>query len=150
MIEPPPPHNLLTGKTVLITASAGVGIGLATAKRCMDEGATVVISDKHERRLAETAKELGVLGVPCDVTVEEDVQRLFDTAVNEHGRVDVAVNNAGLGATVNVADMTDATWDAVLAVSLTGTMRCTRAALRHMIPRGSGAIVNISSILGWR
>ncbi|MGZ4128190.1 MAG: SDR family oxidoreductase [Actinomycetota bacterium] len=150
MIEPPPPHNLLAGKTVLITASAGVGIGLATAKRCMDEGATVVISDKHERRLAETAKELGVLGVPCDVTVEEDVQRLFDTAVNEHGRVDVAVNNAGLGATVNVADMTDETWDAVLAVSLTGTMRCTRAALRHMIPRGSGAIVNISSILGWR
>lgn len=150
MIEPPPPHGLLKDKVVVVTASAGAGIGLATARRCLEEGATVVISDKHERRLAETAKELGVLGVPCDVTVEEDVQRLYDTAAREHGRIDVAVNNAGLGATANVVDMADETWDAVLAVGLTGTMRCTRAALRHMVPQGSGVIVNISSILGWR
>jgi 3-oxoacyl-[acyl-carrier protein] reductase len=150
MPEPTKPHELLEGKVVLVTASAGAGIGVATARRCQEEGATVVISDKHEKRLAETAKELKVLGVSCDVTVEEDVQRLFDSAAQEHGRIDVAVNNAGLGATADVVDMPDETWDAVMAVSLTGTMRCTRAALRHMIPRKTGAIVNISSVLGWR
>jgi len=150
MPEPVPPHALLDGKVVLVTASAGAGIALATARRCQEEGATVVISDKHEKRLAETAKELGVLGIPCDVTVEDDVQRLFDAAVKAHGRVDVAVNNAGLGATANLLDMDDETWNAVLNVGLTGTMRCTRAALHHMIPRGTGAIINISSIIAWR
>jgi 3-oxoacyl-[acyl-carrier protein] reductase len=150
MPEPTKPHALLEGKVVLVTAAAGAGIGVATAKRCQEEGATVVISDKHERRLAETAKELGVLGVPCDVTVEEDVQRLFDAAVNEHGRIDVAVNNAGLGGTANIVDMTDEQWSAVVHVTLGGTFRCTRAAMRHMIPRGSGVIVNMSSVLGWR
>src|SRR5215211_3429301 len=99
----PPAHGLLAGRTVLVTASAGTGIGFATARRCAEEGATVVLSDRHERRLGESADELAELvgqrplTVPCDVTVEEDVQRLFDAAVTEHGRVDVAVNNAGLG-----------------------------------------------------
>src|SRR5437660_5200047 len=150
MPEAPPAHDLLKGKVVLITAAAGAGIGLATAKRCLEEGATVVISDKHERRLEETASELGVLGIPADVTQETDVQRLFDAAVAEYGRIDVAVNNAGLGGTANIIDMTDVQWNIVLDVTLNGTFRCTRAALRHMIPRGSGVIVNISSVLGWR
>jgi 3-oxoacyl-[acyl-carrier protein] reductase len=150
MPEAPPTHDLLKGKIVLITAAAGAGIGLATAKRCLQEGATVVISDKHERRLEETAKELGVLGVPADVTKEEDVQRLFDTAVREHGHIDIAVNNAGLGGTANIIDMTDVQWNIVLDVTLNGTFRCTRAALRHMVPRGSGVIINMSSVLGWR
>ena len=152
----PEGHRLLEDKVVTVTAAAGTGIGFATARRCAEEGATVVISDAHERRLGESADELAeLLGgrpltVPCDVTVEEDVQRLFDTAVAEHGRVDVAVNNAGLGGTVALVDMTDEQWDAVLDVTLGGTMRCTRAALRHMVPRGSGVIVNNASILGWR
>src|SRR2546423_9212406 len=99
-------HDLLAGKRVVVTAAAGTGIGFATARRCVEEGATVVISDKHERRLAESAAELGVLGVPCDVTVEDDVQRLFDRASAEMGGLDVVVNNAGLGGTANVVDMT--------------------------------------------
>ena len=150
MPDAPLPHELLKGKIVLVTAAAGAGIGLATAKRCIEEGATVVISDKHERRLEETAAELGVLGIPADVTQETDVQRLFDAAVAEYGRIDVAVNNAGLGGTANIIDMTDVQWNIVLDVTLNGTFRCTRAALRHMVPRGSGVIVNISSVLGWR
>jgi 3-oxoacyl-[acyl-carrier protein] reductase len=150
MPEPVPGHNLLEGKIVLITAAAGAGIGVATAKRCLEEGATVIISDKHERRLEETASELGVLGVPADVTQEDDVHRLFDTAVSEYGRLDVAVNNAGLGGTANIVDMTDVQWQIVLDVTLNGTFRCTRAALRHMIPRGAGVIINMSSVLGWR
>jgi 3-oxoacyl-[acyl-carrier protein] reductase len=151
----PPPHALLAGKTVVVTAAAGTGIGLATARRCVEEGARVVLSDVHERRLDAAADELAKLGarplaVPCDVTKEEDVQRLFERATAEHGAVDVLVNNAGLGGTANVADMSDEQWSRVLDVTLTGTFRCTRAALRHMMPRRTGVIVNNASVLGWR
>ena len=105
----PPGHGLLSGKIVVITAAAGTGIGFATAKRCVDEGATVVISDAHERRLGEAADALSSLpgstgerplAVPCDVTDETQVQRLYDAAVERHGHFDVAVNNAGLGGQV--------------------------------------------------
>jgi 3-oxoacyl-[acyl-carrier protein] reductase len=147
----PESHGLLAGKTVLITAAAGTGIGLATAKRCVEEGATVAISDKHDRRLAQSAEELGgVLGVPCDVTNEDEVQAMFDRVVDELGHLDVLVNNAGLGGTASLLEMTDDQWNAVLDVTLNGTFRCTRAALRYMVPRGSGVIVNNASVLGWR
>jgi 3-oxoacyl-[acyl-carrier protein] reductase len=152
----PPAHALLQGRTVLVTAAAGTGIGFATAKRCAEEGAVVAISDKHERRLAEAAEQLsGVMGrdavaVSCDVTVEDDVRRLFDTVVNELGHLDVLVNNAGLGGTANIVDMPDEQWDAIIGVTLTGTFRCTRAALKHMQPRGGGVIVNNASVSGWR
>jgi 3-oxoacyl-[acyl-carrier protein] reductase len=149
---PPAGRGLLEGRHVLVTAAAGTGIGNATARRCLEEGASLVIADKHERRLAETAEELGVLGVPCDVTVEEDVQRLFADAgeASPTGGIDVLVNNAGLGGTAPLVDMTDEQWSVVLDVTLNGTFRCTRAALRHMTGRGRGVIVNNASVLGWR
>jgi 3-oxoacyl-[acyl-carrier protein] reductase len=149
---PPAGRGLLEGRHVLVTAAAGTGIGNATARRCLEEGASLVIADKHERRLAETAEELGVLGVPCDVTAEEDVQRLFADAVEASptGGIDVLVNNAGLGGTAPLVDMTDEQWSVVLDVTLNGTFRCTRAALRHMTGRGRGVIVNNASVLGWR
>jgi len=143
-------HGLLTGKTVLVTAAAGSGIGSATARKCLEEGARVVISDKHERRLGETAAELGVTGIPCDVTDEASVQELFRRADTELGGIDVLVNNAGLGGTAELHEMTDDQWSIVLDVTLNGTMRCTRAALHHMYQRGRGVIVNNASVLGWR
>jgi 3-oxoacyl-[acyl-carrier protein] reductase len=148
----PPGRGLLEGRHVVVTAAAGTGIGNATARRCLDEGASLVIADKHERRLAETAEELGVTGVPCDVTVEDDVQRLFSAAIEASptGGIDVLVNNAGLGGTARLVDMTDEQWSVVLDVTLNGTFRCTRAALRHMVERGRGVIVNNASVLGWR
>ena len=154
--EYPDGHGLLAGKVVVVTASAGTGIGFATARRCVEEGATVVLSDHHERRLGESAAELasmsGVepLAVVCDVTKEDAVQALYQRVVDEHGRIDVAVNNAGLGGTANIVEMTDEQWSSVLDVTLTGTFRCTRAALTHMIPQGSGVIVNNASVIGWR
>ena len=140
-------HALLAGKRVLVTAAAGTGIGFATAKRCAEEGATVVVSDRHERRLAETAEQLGgVQAIPCDVTAQADVDRLF----TEAGDLDIVVNNAGLGGMANLVDMTDEQWSVVLDVTLNGTFRCTRAALQRMQPRGAGVIVNNASVLGWR
>jgi 3-oxoacyl-[acyl-carrier protein] reductase len=146
-------HGLLAGKTVLVTAAAGTGIGFATAKRCAEEGARVAISDRHERRLGEAAAALAggkALAVACDVTVEADVQQMIDTVVAEFGHIDVLVNNAGLGGDTPLTEMTDEQWFRVLDVTLNGTFRCTRAALRHMQPRGSGVIVNNSSVIGWR
>jgi 3-oxoacyl-[acyl-carrier protein] reductase len=155
---PPYPegHALLSGRTVLVTAAAGTGIGFATARRAAEEGATVVISDKHERRLGEAADQIEELtgrrppAVLCDVTDDDEVQRLFATAVDSVGRLDVVVNNAGLGGTAELVDMTDEQWDVVLDVTLNGTFRCMRSALRHMYGRGVGVIVNNASVLGWR
>jgi len=152
----PPARGLLDGKVVVVTAAAGTGIGFATARRAAMEGATVVISDHHERRLHEAAEQLAEITdapltrVVCDVTREDQVQQLVDTAVVDHGRIDVMVNNAGLGGTANLVDMTDEQWTTVLDVTLNGTFRCTRAALRHMTSRGAGVIVNNASVLGWR
>ena len=149
-------HDLLAGRVVLVTAAAGTGIGFATAKRCAEEGATVVISDRHERRLGEAAEELAPimgaepLAIPCDVTDEGQVQSLFEGAVAQHGHIDVVVNNAGLGGTAYLADMTDDQWSVVLDVTLNGTMRCTRAALRILCAQGHGSIVNNASVIGWR
>jgi 3-oxoacyl-[acyl-carrier protein] reductase len=142
--------GLLAGKSVLVTAAAGTGIGSATAKRCLEEGARVAITDRHERRLHETAAELGAHGIVADVTSEGDVQRSVDETIATFGRLDVLVNNAGLGGTADLTEMTDEQWSSVLDVTLTGTMRMTRAALRHMYPQGGGTIVNNASVLGWR
>jgi len=155
---PPYPQGkqILQGKSVVVTAAAGTGIGFAAARRCVEEGAVVVISDVHERRLGEAAERLEAiagrrpLAVRCDVTVEADVQGLLDAAIAAEGRVDVMINNAGLGGTANLVDMTDEQWARVIDITLNGTFRCTRAALRHMTPRRSGAIVNNASVLGWR
>jgi 3-oxoacyl-[acyl-carrier protein] reductase len=143
-------HNLLDGKVVLVTAAAGTGIGFATAKRCAEEGAQVVISDIHERRVNESAEQLGVPGLLGNVTDEADVQRMIGETVERFGRLDVLVNNAGLGGTARLDEITDEQWSAVLDVTLTGTMRMTRAALKQMYSQGNGAIVNNASVVGWR
>ena len=160
MTAPPPypaGHALLAGKVAVVTASAGAGIGQAAARRCLEEGARVVISDVHERRLGETLDALksehgdAVVAVPCDVTDEEQVQRLVATAVDAFGRLDVMINNAGLGGTKSLLEMTDDEWSRVLDVTLNGTFRCTRAALTQMVAQGGGGtVVNNASVIGWR
>src|SRR4051794_10660947 len=103
--EPPSGHGLLDGKTVLVTAAAGTGIGFATAKRCAEEGARVAIADIHERRLGEARDALAEIAgtappaVIANVTNEDDVQRLFAATIEAFGAVDIVVNNAGLGGT---------------------------------------------------
>jgi 3-oxoacyl-[acyl-carrier protein] reductase len=152
-----PGHGLLVDKTVVVTAAAGTGIGSAVARRAIEEGASVLISDFHERRLGETADRLAEetgtrpLTQVCNVTSEDDVQALVAAAVSGLGGIDVMINNAGLGGSALLVDMTDEQWNTVLDVTLNGTFRCTRAVLRHMIDRGQGGVlVNNASVLGWR
>ena len=155
---PPYPEgrSLLAGKTVLVTAAAGTGIGYAVARRCAEEGARIFLSDVHERRLREAAetieRETGVRpGYQlCDVTQQAQVDALVRAAIDAWGHVDVLVNNAGLGGYAKIIDMTDEQWSKVLDVTLTATFRMTRAMLPHMIERRAGAIVNNASVLGWR
>jgi 3-oxoacyl-[acyl-carrier protein] reductase len=155
---PPHGHDLLARKVVVITAAAGTGIGGAAARRCLDEGASLALSDAHAARLGATHDELAagygtdrVWSAPCDVTCEQQVQALIDGVVRRFGRIDVMINNAGLGGTASLLEMTDEQWTRVLDVTLTGTFRCTRAAARQMVAQGhGGAVVNNASVLGWR
>lgn len=161
-LKQPPPyvdgHGLLEGKSVLITAAAGAGIGFAAARKAVEEGARgIVISDIHAGRLEQAVTSLRedhgleqAYGRVANVTSEDDVQGLVDYAEEVLGGVDVLINNAGLGGTRLLVDMQDSEWNQVLDVTLTGTMRMTRAMLRCMQPRGAGVIVNNASVLGWR
>ncbi|MFF2324963.1 MULTISPECIES: SDR family oxidoreductase [unclassified Streptomyces] len=158
--QPPyvPGHSLLDGRTAVITAAAGAGIGGATARKFLEEGARVVIGDAHERRLGEAAAALAeefgadhVAGLPCDVTDEQQVDALFALAAERHDGLDIVVNNAGLGGTSDLVDMSDDQWSKVLDVTLGGTFRCTRAALRRFKEQNSGGtVINNASVIGWR
>jgi 3-oxoacyl-[acyl-carrier protein] reductase len=153
-----PGHQLLTGKAVLVTAAAGVGIGFAAAKRAVEEGCrAIVISDIHEGRLEASVVKLkeetglqSVWGKTCNVAVEDEVQALIAFAEDKLDGVDILINNAGLGTSKLLIDMEDAEWDKVMQVTLYGTMRMTRHMMRVMKERGTGVIVNNASVLGWR
>ncbi len=152
----PLPRGLLKDRTVVVTAAAGTGIGFSVAKRAAEEGARLLISDFHERRLAEAAERIAAetghrpATAICDVTDEAQVAALRDAALEALGHVDVLINNAGLGGEVAVTEMSDEQWNRVLDVTLTSVFRMTRAFLPHMQGRGEGAIVNNASVLGWR
>jgi 3-oxoacyl-[acyl-carrier protein] reductase len=138
--QPPayvPPHDLLKGKTVLMTAAAGAGIGFATAQRCAAEALAKISGRPVGHRL-------------CNVRDDADVRALVAAAIDDMGRIDVVINNAGLGGEVDVVDMTDDQWTAVLDITLNSVFRMTRAVLPHMMERRSGVIVNNASVLGWR
>jgi 3-oxoacyl-[acyl-carrier protein] reductase len=152
----PEPRGLLKGKTVVVTAAAGTGIGFSAAKRAAEEGATVLISDFHERRLGEAATRIAdETGVKpstfvCDVTQQDQVAALHAASLAELGAVDVLINNAGLGGEVSVVDMTDEQWSRVIDVTLNSVFRMSRAFLPSMYARRTGVVVNNASVLGWR
>ena len=153
-----PGHDLLASKVVVVTAAPMPAPAAAVVRRVLEEGARhVVVSDTHERRLAEAKEELaGEFGADrvttqtCDVTDPDAVTALV-AAAEELGGVDVMVNNAGLGGTVSITEMSDEDWTRVIDITLTGTMRCVRAAGLSMIANGKrGVIVNNASVIGWR
>ena len=143
--------GLLHGKVAVVTGGAQ-GIGLAIAERFAAEGARVVLGDLNADRLDAAVSALGgdeaALGVTCDVTSIDDVQRLVDAAVDRFGSLDVMVNNAGITRDATMRKMTEEDFDQVIAVHLKGAWNGTRAAAAIMREQGRGAIVNMSSISG--
>ena len=151
-------HDLLRGKSVLVTAAAGAGIGFSAALRSVEEGCrALMISDIHPGRLEKAVASIrektglqAVFGQLCDVSKEDQVQALVTNAEDKLEGVDVLINNAGLGGQASVVDMTDQQWNMVIDITLTGTFRMTRAMLPFMQERNKGVIINNASVLGWR
>ena len=139
----------LTGKVAVVTGSTK-GIGLAIARRLIDEGAAVVISARTPVDVADVARRLGdsALGIPCDVADPEDCERLIDVTVERLGRLDVLVNNAGFGIFKPIGEMSVEEWRRQIDVNLGGVFYCSKAALPHLSASGDGFIINIGSLAG--
>ena len=141
----------LTGKTALITGGAN-GIGKATARRFLTEGASVVVCDVNTDALNDIVNELKSLGTvsswTVDVTNETMVQEMVDGIIERYGSLDILVNNAGITADARLIKMTADQFDKVINVNLKGVFLCTRAVAPHMIERGSGRIINAASVVG--
>lgn len=138
----------LAGKIAVVTGGGG-GIGLAAARRLHAEGATIVVGDIDRRSGTAAADELGGLFVEVDVSDEAAVDRLFDTAADAYGSLDIAVNNAGISPPDDeLIENTDLpAWQRVQDVNLKSVYLCCRAALRHMASAGAGSIVNVASFV---
>jgi len=137
----------LKGKKTLVTGGAE-GIGRAIAGAFQARGADVAITGRRAELLEQTAAELGVWGLPGDVSVEADVIATVATFMERHGRIDVLVNNAGFGYSAPLVDLDKEQFEAVFATNVTGAMLMAREAARHFIRQGSGHLVNISSTSG--
>jgi len=138
----------LDGKVAVITGGCS-GIGLATVRRFVEEGAKVVIGDLDEVNGARIADELGCTCVRVDVVIKDDVDALFRTAKETYGAVDVAFNNAGISPPEDdsILDTDLDAWRTVQEVNLTSVYLCCKAALPYMLEQGKGSIINTASFV---
>ena len=140
---------------VAIVTGAGRGIGRAIARAVADAGARVAVAARTETEIQAVADEIAraggqALAVPTDLADEASLRALFAAAADRWGRLDVLVNNAGVGRYGPVADFPVEDLDQVIAVNLRGTFLCCQEAVRMMAPAGRGTIVNISSVVGFK
>jgi NAD(P)-dependent dehydrogenase (short-subunit alcohol dehydrogenase family) len=144
----------LAGKVAAVTG-AGRGLGLGIAQELARAGADVAVLELDADSAEQAAQEIGALGVtarayPTDVTKSEQVDAAFDAVARDFGRLDIAVNNAGISRVGPFTqDVTDEDWHDSIAVMQTGVFYCMRAEGRIMVPQGAGSVINISSIRGF-
>jgi len=141
----------LKDQCAIVTGGA-MGIGLATSKRLLMEGAVVTLWDLNKTALQQAKEELSHLGKvfihQCDVTNKEQVYKLAKTAKKEMGKVDILINNAGFVSGGEFLERPDEEWERTIEVNLTALLYTTKAFLPEMYERNSGCIVNISSAAG--
>ncbi|HWP78918.1 MAG TPA: SDR family oxidoreductase [Candidatus Nitrosotenuis sp.] len=141
-------------KKVAIVTGASMGIGLATAELFVKKGMNVVIASSDENRIRKAAQEIQkttgnfVTSIQADVRNHSDVERLVQLTLNEFGRIDVLVNNAGVAVVKPLIETTDHEFERVIDTNLKGVFYCCKAVLPHMIAQKSGYIINISSGAG--
>jgi NAD(P)-dependent dehydrogenase (short-subunit alcohol dehydrogenase family) len=148
MTAPAESRLRLDGKVAVVTGGCS-GIGLATVRRFVEEGAKVVVGDLDDARGAELADELGLTYVHVDVTSKEEVDALFKTAKDTYGSVDIAFNNAGISPPEDdsILDTDLDAWRKVQEVNLTSVYLCCKAALPYMLEQGKGSIINTASFV---
>ncbi|SIS85574.1 beta-ketoacyl-ACP reductase [Alicyclobacillus vulcanalis] len=139
----------LDGQVAIVTGAAR-GIGAATAKRLAADGAKVAVFDIREELTKDTVEAIRqaggeAVGVGCDVTKADDVERAIESVVQKWGRLDILVNNAGVIRDNLLFKMTEDDWDTVMNVHLKGAFLCSRAAQKYMVQQKSGKIINLSS-----
>src|SRR5712692_6343719 len=144
----------LNGRVALITGG-GSGVGLATAKLCLKEGAKVAIAGRTADKIRKAAETLAgganLLASACDVTVPEQVAAWVRETTAKFGRIDILVNNAGMNIKKRMmCELTPETWRTMLAANLDGAFYCTAAVLPQMRERKDGVIINVNSIAGKR
>lgn len=144
----------LNDKVALVTGG-GRGIGRATAQQLAAKGVSVAIAARSTAELDEVVTEIEAsggraIGCPTDVTDKAAVHQTRDRVMSEFGRIDILVNNAGVAIHNPIVDVREEDWDLNIAVNLKGTFLCTQAVFAHMCERGSGHIVNVSSVSGNR
>jgi len=139
----------LSGQVALVTGG-GTGIGKAIAQAMHAEGAKIIIVGRKEAVLKEAQTELGsdVEIMVCDVTQEDQVEKVYDNIMSNHGRIDILINNAGMAAKAKSYEMSYDMWKKVVDVNLNGAFLCARAAMKIMVNQKSGRIINIGSISG--
>ena len=139
----------LENKIILITGGSR-GIGFATAKLFVDEGATVIITSKNQEQIDKAKEELrDIVGIKADITKENDVKNLIATIIEKFGRIDILVNNAGVLPRFKMLhEISEEEWDDIIDVNLTGQFRITKNVIPHMQKNGQGAIINMSSDAG--
>ncbi|WP_134701304.1 SDR family NAD(P)-dependent oxidoreductase [Ammoniphilus sp. YIM 78166] len=143
----------LAGKIAIVTGAAS-GIGEAIAKKLSSEGATVAICDLDHEGGIRVVEEIQFLGgtaafYALDVTKEEQVQTTFRIVVEKYGKVDIMINNAGIGKAGTVVDQSEADWDLMMNVNAKGTFFGCKYAVKHMLEKEiRGSIINISSVAG--
>ena len=140
---------------VAIVTGSGAGIGRTIATTFAREGAGVVVADVNEEAGQETVEQIQSAGrqaqfVRTDVSNVEDTQRIIDVALATYGRLDILVNNAGIYARGDVVSTSLEAWNRLLSINLTGIFLCCKAAIPALKQVGGGAIVNISSSVGWQ
>lgn len=138
-----------SGRTAIVTGAAR-GIGLELARHLNDAGAVTYILDRDGEEVTRAAAELGARGITADVTSSDAVESAVRQAVDETGRLDIVVNNAGILRDGVVWKLTDSDWDDVLATHLGGTFRMTRAAVPHFRAQQYGRVINVTSYTGLR
>ncbi len=135
---------------IAIVTGAGQGIGKAIAEKLASEGATVVVTDINESTAKETADAIGggALGIHTDVTSRESVVAMVGQVMNQFGRIDVLVNNAGWDKAGPFVDSDPADWDRVIQINLYGVLNTSKAVLPIMAVQGHGSVVNLASDAG--